>query len=79
MRREEERREESRQLKETLEHQMDELKEREADVICYLVSYYLCHQPLMSVPFLMGILLVKLNLMVLSPLLLSVLLEGFCG
>ena len=33
MRRDEERREEARRLRETLEQQMDELKEREADVL----------------------------------------------
>jgi len=44
MRKEEERREEAFRLKQTLEHQMDELKEREADVLCSLVSHYLCQQ-----------------------------------
>ena len=43
IRREEEKREEARRLKETLEQQMDELKEREADVRCYIIFCYLCH------------------------------------
>jgi len=43
IRREEEKREEARRLKETLEQQMDELKEREADVRCYLIFCYFCH------------------------------------